>query len=71
MRRPITPDQELMAAVLEELKRTNLLLTGIAQTLRGETGVECPECGQTFVNERALRAHMGRSHKGVRRGVHV
>jgi hypothetical protein len=57
--RPLTLDQEFLAAILEEQKRIRLLLEALFEG--GE--LECEECHKTFRNDRALRAHM-RVHKG-------
>lgn len=58
---PVTRDQEFMAEMLAELKSIRQLLIGLIHESDG--GVKCPECGRSFRNERALRAHM-RVHRG-------
>jgi hypothetical protein len=60
---PITRDQEFYCAILAELRETRLQLTVIASGMSGESSdVICEQCGRSFRNERALRAHM-RMHK--------
>jgi hypothetical protein len=55
----ITTDQEFFALILKELQTMNLRLEAIAQAVSGApSAFKCETCGQGFVSQRALAAHL-------------
>jgi len=65
---PVTREHEYLDRIHTELHEIKLLLKAICQRLpecsTSVSEVVCPECFQTFVNERGLRAHMKVHKKG-------
>jgi hypothetical protein len=55
----ITRDQEFYDSILAELRGLRLQVTAIAQAVSGApSSFTCETCGQGFVSQRALAAHL-------------